>query len=491
MRTALAVLLLAVAALAQDFVKLTDGKRLRGDVIEESETTLRVVDQMGVLHVVSRKDVDSIKRGKPISKRVQRKLDAADAASPEALFAVAEWAAKTKSSRRDAKRVARRVLVIDAGHPGARALLGHVKALETWYPDEKTARKAVAVIMKKDGYVFVNGGWIREIQQGDLAAAPHRYVLVDGFVWRLYAEVMTERGLVPWKREWYPKEQQPLLDECARVLERTKATVHVGQVGACRVYCHLGRKEAEESAANIDKARQWYVKTFEIDVASRPLDREPIAVNYVLDEQASLQRFVDSYTELGFDPASLALSLPRMHATWSSFGFVIHTGENLWRQHLVSQMGGNMANKNWHNGFLLPDWVWTACAHHAEIAVFGRAQVQYVAPDRYGRASAVPLHAVTSIDGWRELMRDAYQSGDVSSLRELFRKHFNELTATDDIMGVTFLAYLLDERKQSWLDFLRKSGSTVETHFARHLGDWSQVEHDFKQWLKQPDKKKR
>ena len=481
----LVVLLLAGSLAAQDSVRTTHGKLVKGEVVRDDARGVAIIDRMGRIVDVSRREVVRVRKGRGLARRTRSLLEAIGLSTPEALWGVIQEIRGDRALRRDAQRLARRILVAEPDHAGARELLGHARALGVWYPDRKAANKALADEMTRTGHVLHGEAWVPRERLAVLEASPDDW-MVDGHLWRPAIDVMRERGFLPWKDAWYPKSEAPALEELARLERRTAEVAHTARVGACRVYSVLGRESAVQVATRLYKVRRWFVERFHVETTRLPLDREPESVIYVLTDQAALSRFVEAYkAELGMKDADLALSLPLKHALWADLGHAIHVGEPIWDAHLVSQLGGSLMNWYWHRGYHLHDWIWNAAAHLAEIAVFGRARVQYVARDRYARSAERGALSGRSIDDFKAAIKEAYEAKEASGLRELFGKHWNALTATDDVMGVALMEFFFERHEEEWLCFLRRTPSKrFETGFKKCFDVTPEdLEQEFERWL--------
>lgn len=486
-----AVVLLLLTGLplgAQDFVRLKDGKAVKGEIIVENAEKLVLIDQMGETVTVLQADIERFRKGKPMSPKTLEKLEAVTEKTADNLFAVAAWAAEQKGLHRDAERVARRVLVLDPNHKQARALLGHVKGLDVWYPDAETAKAAVEEKMTADGYVYVSGGWIRAERANDLAGRPEDWLLIDDFWWRPLAEVMTERGYELWRREWYPPDQKHLIPLCREYSDKLGVEMHAAEKGCSRVISCLGREEAMAMAENMVKARAWFCSTFETATHGRrkDLDQNPQSLTVIVPNQVTLEKFADSYRGVfGIKGEDIGFTIRLKMVLWTDFGHAHQADDNIFRNQVVSQLGGRMLQWYWHEGFDLPAWIWIASAHHAEIAVFGGARVPYVARSEYDDPSADENVSSRDIRHARERVKEMAKAKKGLSIRTLFGKPFNAMTKEDDDVGLVLMEYLLEKEKEPFLKFLSgpKTGNVWERWERYFKKSMEQVEGDFKAWL--------
>ena len=389
---------------------------------------------------------------------------------------------------RDAERLARRVLVMAPEHKEARAFLGHVKGLGNWYVDAEAAHAAVQEKMTADGFVYVNNGWIRAERATDLTQRPDEWMLIDDFLWRPLAEVMTERGYELWDKVWYPKEDKHLIPALRKLSDKMGLRFHGHQVEASICYSVLGRESAIDMAKDLAKARAWFCKTFETDKNGprRNLAKSPFNTAVVLGDKEELGKFAEAYAkQYGVTEQQLDYNLRLNMMTWRELGHAHNSGETIWRYQLVSQLGGRLIDYIWHGGFERPPWIWIASAHHAEIAVYETAKVPYVAESKYGERSARENPKARSISDARARVKDMVKSKERISIRELMGRPFNGMTQQDDDVGLVLFQYLLEVHKEGFYKFLMgpKSGNLWD-RWDRYIGKSLEVvEGEFKAWL--------
>ena len=102
-------------------------------------------------------------------KKELRSKEAAAKKDPEALFAVAKWAAE-KALTADSKRLYEAVLKAKPDHAGANEALGNVRVEGKWMPKkdaEALASKAVAAEMLAKGLVEVDSVWVDKAHADD------------------------------------------------------------------------------------------------------------------------------------------------------------------------------------------------------------------------------------------------------------------------------------------------------------------------------------
>jgi hypothetical protein len=479
------IALSAWVAPAQEWIRLQSGPTLRGEIIGESETEYTLIDMDGQRQQVKKSDVKRAKR-RAFKKEVQKKLDATPAENIAARMEIAAWAAESKKLKRDAPRIALRVLAHDPDHAGAREMLGHVRAMGHWYRDIKTANSAVSEKMTADGYVLAKEAWVKADRKGEFEADPEAWMIVQGLIWRKTDEVMAERGFHRWQDQWYPPEEKALVTELKRLEKRTEQTAQAARVGSVEVYHVSGRDVAKEHAEKLMKARTWFCETMKIEPRRLPLMKSPVARVYVLEDMAALSKFGDTYgEELGMTEQDRSFAMKQQHLVWKGLGHATILRHNLWRHLLVAQMGGDLTQRIWHHGFDIPAWFWVASAHNAEIAVYGDARVAYIGPDEYGRLVQPPDLRGMSLRDIKQRVRELYRSGEVPKLKFLFTRHYNQLSGETSIAGIALFHFFLENHREGWMKFLMGQPSeSLHDRFARSLKkSYAQLDQEFKEWI--------
>jgi hypothetical protein len=478
------IALLGARTAAQDSIRLQDGTRVTGDVVFESDLQVELVTAAAEMRTIPKSAITELRRGTPLDGRVAQWLAAADRGDAGALWAVTERAAREKSLAPDAKRLARRVVAVDPEHAGARALLGHAKAMGRWFPDAAAANRALAAKMKEDGLVPVQGGFARPSELDLVKAAPQDWMLDDDRRWLLVSEVMAGRGLVSWEKEWYAKTDAELLAELRTLKERTGEAAHAAAAGACRVFAVLPRAKTVEIAQKVHATREWFAKTFEVD----PKDAvaKPAADFYVLSGQAALERFIVAYAgAIKLPPAQSKLGVTFGSVPYGGLSRVVHTQIDTWQHIVVSGLGAGLTVARWRAGVPLPEWLPIAIGHHAEIAILDAATVHFNAPDEYGRTSEAPDDGGRDIKGMKASLKAALAKPNGPSLRRLMSARLNDMTPDLDTLGVVFLLYLLEVKKPELLRFVKEGrGTQLEARFAEAFGgNYEVIERELHAWI--------
>lgn len=457
---------------AQDTIELTDGKVVRGDILAVVDGNVDIVTPACELKTISGDAVADVRRGKGLSPRVVLRLKTIDARDPDALMKVAGWALETRGLKKDARRLLRRVIAFKPENDRARELLGQVHALGTWYPDARTAYTAVRERMKADGYVYVKRGWIKKELVNFLRATPGDWILFRGFLWRSLSEVRKERGDRIWKKEWYTGEEAELVKTLKRIEEVTGDDCHAAHVGTCKVFCYLGRVEAREAAERQQKARDWFVETFEVEKRRSHIIKHPPKVDFVLSGDEAFRRYLDDRKKKNrISQARYDLCLRTGNNANGMFNCT-HLGRQAWKYSLVSHMGLAMM-RNLFSGSQSPAWIRVASGHHAELAIFGDVRVQWVHLGVYDQEVEVPKLEGRGMKQIKEAVREYYKDRPMPSLRALSVKDMNELTPELDTLGTVYMQFLLEEHKEKWLAFLTNKGArrfnNVREHFEHHF----------------------
>ena len=472
---------------AQDSVILHDKSVVRGEILVDNDEEVRILDRTAEVVVIGKDRVRRIRRGRGLKKVVERRLAAIDVKNADALFGVAHWADE-KKHRRDAGILARRVLYLDRDHEGARVYLGHVKAIGRWFPDRKTADRAVAEKMTAAGYVAVSGGWIKASDRGAYAASPDDFMLVE-LLWRRVVDVMAERGFVAHKGLWYKKEEIAALKSTIEDLEATyRDPIGAAQVGGCQVYGVVTRDEAIEIAGELDKARRWFTETFAVE--DEPLAERPISQAFVLTDQGALETFCRKWRSrfrLGSDEIKLSLKLKNV--TLPKFGKAIHKRYGPWRNNLVGTMGAELIRYRWHDRFLIPAAVWVANAHLAETHVFGSSRTQWIqGKSEYARGGDTePKITGRTIGNAKASLKSIFDAGEAPSMAEVFAVQAAvELTKEQELYAVVLTQYFLEHHRRGWIGYIREGKSSDKRkHFLAHFGvPYEKMERDFREWVR-------
>ena len=479
------LLLLCAPGPGQDLVKLQDGTLVRGEVLSVEGGAVEMVTLACVLRKFSGDEVAKIKRGKGLDPRITVRLRAINDRRAKPLFTLAAWALETKGLEKDGLRLLRRVVTFHPDHDRAREILGHVKGPDAWYPTARAAYLASRDRMVADGYVYYRKGWIKKALLPYVKSARKDWILYQGFLWRSLSEVRKERGDKVWEQEWYIHEEAKLVPLLTRLKERTDELACGAQVGRCRVITVDGRDAARELAQRQQQTRDWFVNTFQVKKRDKTLLRVPVSLDYVLSGEPGFGRFLDAFKRsFGFSDKYAELCKQSQSCSWDGLGHAVHLGKPAWKYSLVSALGLGLM-KRFYYGRGVPAWIKVACGHHAEIAIFGDARVQWVTLGEYDNEVNVPKLEGRNLRQIKKAVRDFYSDRPVPGLRVLSSKKMNELTQELDLLGICYMSYFLEEHNQTWLDFLSRPGPG---HPSKRFEKWFKktmeaISMDFRKWL--------
>jgi GNAT superfamily N-acetyltransferase len=482
------VLLLSAAALlpAQDSIKLDDGRRLTGEIVAETEAQYLLVTKLGEKLEIEKSKVTKLRRGRGLAKRVVARLEDVAQDDASALFAVVQWAQKQKSLRRDAERLARRVLAIDPEHLEARKLLGHVKLLGTWYLNRKVGMKALRGAMKERGLIEHEGGFGTPAIVAQVESAPKAWLVDESsMLWRPLAEIMRERGFAEHRDEWYGPEEKDIIDDIATVERTLDLKLRGAGVGESRVVATFGRKGCIEHAKELEKAREYFIETF------RPERRRALMgsrmIFYVLRETTDFEAFLDKGADSlhSARPSYLKFARPTGVMSWGFVNQVIHQQRGAWKEANVARVGMAMMDNEWTGRVSCPDWIGIASAHLAEIAVYGAAKTWWVAQSRYADQEDERTSEGRTLDMAKVYVREKMKKMRTPVMRSLFGKKTNQMTVFDDQLGIVLMSYFLEKHEDGILDYLfGKIETDIGKRFEAVFGhSFEEEEKLFRAWL--------
>ncbi|MEE9394169.1 MAG: hypothetical protein V3W41_16850 [Planctomycetota bacterium] len=479
-------IVLALSLSAQDFVRLHSGERIRGEIRNDSAKSVQVIDHLGQLREFAKKDVKSIKKGRPLQAKVMKRLKGVDAKSPKALFEVVQWANQQGKFKRATAILARRVLALDSNHLEARALLGHIRTFDVWYLNANTRDRAVAKIMKAKGLRLQGKGWLDPLQLDLVKANPKDWIVdPDSFRWRILRELREEQGMSEWGGQWYEFDEARVLEEMAVVKTELSLKCQGAESKKIVVYGTISRKLAQEHVLEILKARDWYVKTFCPQDALR-VGLMPASI-VIFRSLPQAQAFIDKGHGVchSAEAEFAAFCRPTGAMAMSDYSQLTQQERKTWRHDGVARVGMGLMAMHWTGQSECPDWIDNAAAHHAEFAVFGRIETVWIALSRYARQERTRSDQGRTIKAAKEMLIEDYKKHRTITVRQLFSRRTNQMTAADDTMGVVLMTYLLEKYRAKWLKFLFKSTSiNLEKRAQLQLGmNFPQLEAKFRTWL--------
>jgi hypothetical protein len=190
---AAAGLLLPAAELVRaDVVVLTDGKRLEGKVLEETDEHVVIETTFQGTRTVPRAKVRSVDTSTPpLREQLAARAREADG-DPASLWELHGWA-RRQGFKEELGEIARRVVELDPGHARARRALGHERVGGQWVSPEEKAEKArleEEAAMRAQGLVPHEGRWVTPEEKDALERGLRR----DGDDWVTEEEWHRRRG---------------------------------------------------------------------------------------------------------------------------------------------------------------------------------------------------------------------------------------------------------------------------------------------------------
>ena len=490
------LLLTIIPVVAQDTVVLDDKSKLRGDVIAVTDDVVRIADRHGRLVVVDRADVATIRRGRALHAKVRARLERTDSTDAASVFAVASWAKKARH-RRDADRLVRRVVALDAEHVGAREWLGHVRRLDRWFPDDRIARREWKREFESKGYVVHAGAWVRPVDLPLVQDDRDAWIKVDGLLWRSVADLRRERGDVYWEGEWYSRAEAEVVVDLKRLVKRLDLRFHGAQLGASRVISFRGRASAEETVRVLEKVRSWFIAAHDaedVDVDDNAELTKTPALTYVFEDGKALRRFAEREAKpLQLSREEIDFGLRYGHIPWLPLGQAVGVKKDRhWRHALVSRLGGGLATLRWKGPRELPDWIYVAYAQRAEIVGLDEVKTHVVETARYDRRNNRSELTEAGRKNWERTLRDLYKRKAVPSFDDLFLRATNELDSVANLLGLVLLDYMLTERAREWRAFFYATDddeAAVSRRFREAFGVApTGIEKPFRAWLQRREK---
>ena len=148
------VLLLAVCAVAyaEDIIKLTNGRELRGKILEETEDYIKLEGKHGVVQEISRSDIESVRHGFDFDTEYRRKTSGIGPKDSTAWYELGVWCEENKQQEK-ARGCFLKAIEADSENLAAREKLGHRKFQGKWYESEEEYYNA-------RGWVSYGGDWM-------------------------------------------------------------------------------------------------------------------------------------------------------------------------------------------------------------------------------------------------------------------------------------------------------------------------------------------
>lgn len=480
---AFAMLLLPTIAASQDVVLTMDGQKIRGDVVSADDVEVHVVDKHAKLHKVPRGEVKLVKRARAKFKpEVAERLEKV-ASSPENWLRVATWALTDRKFKKGAKLLLSRVIAYEPDNEPAREAAGHVLVDGAWITSPKEAYKLTKETMPEQGYVYYKGGWALKSLVKYVKKSPEDWMRHRGLIWRLITEVRKERGEKVWKNEWYSKKDARLVKTLRSIRDESGDELHAAQTDSTYLFGPYARDTAYAMAVRQKRAREWFVKTFDVEKHKKTLIKRPHLVDYVFTSKEAFKKFLDKNRRFARSQASYEQCQKTGNfCSGANYGAWNH-GEGMpWR--LASSAGMRMSNMYWRGG-PDPDWLSVAIAHHTEIAILGDIRVQWVHVGGYGNEKPVPELKGRGMKELKSTLIEVYGNTPMPGLRALMSKDMNELNDRLDLLGTVYLKYLLENHREKLIQFMIKpKGKNRVERFEAHFGmTFEALDQQFRAWL--------
>ena len=486
-RLRLATLILATLAAAittrasvfgQDSVKLKDGSRVVGDIVFEDANEVRLITSACEVKRIAASEIAESRRGTPLDGRVQKWLRELASPTAEAVFEVASRAAKEKALEVDARRLARRVVAELPDHAGARVLLGQVRALDRWFPDAASAKRAVAEAMKANGFVAYKDGWVKPADLQPLKLAPADWTLTPESIWRRTHDYRTERGDLFFNDGWYTKDQKPLIDRLELLDARAGIRASAAREGDIRVFYEGSQGAATRVAVRLEKVRKLFAKLYAAE--TRDLLGADFASIYIVRDDQKYGRFLDNCTELfpKEPPSDRARNV-----LWFRFAGVdqaIAQKYGPWENAVAYGLGQDMMRRLWRNDATVPVWLEEASGHIAEKSVSASSLVWH----RF-RGKNIPEAIDESEQSFKSVVLALAKIGLAPTLGDVVDSSDADFTFEREVTGAAFLAHLIDAYPKELIAYVRADPTLIglERWKAAFGCDCSESDARFRKWL--------
>jgi len=284
--------LVLVAVARADIVKLKDGRKLEGEIIEESSLEVKLKMRFGT-QSFPRSEIASIERKKTDAQELEERKNALREGDADGRFQLMRWAER-QGLRREAKELLNEVLRLDPDHAGAREANGQKKVDGKWI-DAAEADVLLAGreedALRAKGYVLHEGQWrspeeMQKIRLGfvlhdDVWVTPEEKELLDkGYVkyknrWvTLDDRTMLARGYDRYQGEWKKKEEM-------LALRTDWSTAWEALTPHYLIRTNINEEYCDEIAAIMEKAFVEYLKV---------VGREPTDVDIRGKKKSAPQR---------------------------------------------------------------------------------------------------------------------------------------------------------------------------------------------------------
>ena len=432
-------LLLLSGSLSADILHMRDGRRIEGQIVEETALKVRIKTGFGVLEFKPA-EIESIERKKSKLQEFEERWEAATNA--DNFFALGEWA-QAKRMRKQAKRAMRRAVALDPQHKGANIALGLVEYRGEWMRpevrDERMARDHEKQ-MRERGLVLYKQRWVTLAEAQQLEKG---LVLHEG-EWMTVEVAQQAQGLEEFDGGWIPR-AEAVARQSARVVAQ-----HAGEEfrlfidHQALVAGPLKNSELKSIGAGLVLGRAWYAEIFGPAPGLELLGGR-LAEFYVFPRGSGayaasiepLSKLTETLPEGWLPVARESLGF------WWSDPFTLSSARQSHRSfdglqgHCYHHWGHMLLNRRGYDGRLLPPWYDEGLASlvefhtHGRNAVFCRAQTTLSTGTNAARATLGFDPKLVREGKWREALRQALEENRVASILKLSQLDFSDLTVLD------------------------------------------------------------
>jgi len=244
--------LFASVLLLADVVEMSDGGRLVGKIIEETDDEVVILTIRGIVARVPKERVERLERGEP-KELYKRQLEEIDEDDADALYSLAVWC-RDVGLKEEAKELFERVLKINPDYEEARWALGYIfrdgrwVSEQEWRAEQGYVRYGDEWVRKEDlekikaGYVRYRGEWVSKEDYEKLRRGMRK---LNG-KWVTEEEYWKAKGYIKHKGKWVSKEWLKRQHEKAKEEEKKRPKFSRGRGGRAGSYTQKIKIEGKE-----------------------------------------------------------------------------------------------------------------------------------------------------------------------------------------------------------------------------------------------------
>jgi hypothetical protein len=463
-----------------DILHLKDGRRIEGQVVEETTKVVRIKTRLGELEFKP-SEVESIERGKTKSQEFDERW--ARAVTGDDFFELGKWAEK-KRLRKETRKAMKQAVRIDPKHAGANSWLGLVEYRGDWMTPEERDRRMAAdreAEMREKGLVRYGKRWVTPAERDKLEAG----LVLHGGEWIPFAEAQRAKGLEEFEGRWITR------SEAFARLHAAEASLRAGIPFALHFNEEAliaGPAEPEflsRVGDGILIGRKWFNEEMHASPGLLLLG-DRLAEFYAFAGEN--KPYIDTVEYF----ASLTPTLPegwapiaaRSHGFFWTDPFALssarrwHRGIAELEGHCYHHWGHMLLNRLEYDGRLLPPWYDEAFASltefniHDRNAVFCRSRTT-ASTGTVAKKSATPYSLKRVREGgWRKALMEALKAGVVPTIADLSKRDFGDLEVLDIATGMGILEWIDSHDKLALRKFhtvLRRSAPEVPLRIIRNV----------------------